>query len=69
MPFGTSSAPEVGQCHMHEVIEGLQGIEVVVDDFVAVGHAYKEAICDHDVHLEAFLQHCGEIVNLKLRMQ
>ena len=46
MPFGISSAPEVFQCHVHEVIEGLQGIEVVADDFVAVGHGqtYKEAI-------------------------
>ena len=37
MPFGISSAPEVFQHHMHVIIEGFQGIEVVVDDFVAVG--------------------------------
>ena len=39
MPFGISSAPEVFQrrMHMHEVIKGLPGIEVVADDFVVVG--------------------------------
>ena len=37
MPFGISSAPEVFQRRMHEVIEGLQGVEVVADDLVVVG--------------------------------
>ena len=27
--FGIGSAPVVFQCHMHELIEGLEGIEVV----------------------------------------
>ena len=67
MPFGISSAPEVFQRHMHEVIEGLQGIEVVADDFVAVGvgETLEQATRNHDDHLEAFLQRCGER-NLKL---
>ena len=67
MPFGISFAPEVFQHHMHEIIEGLQGIEVVADDFVAVGfeETLEQANCDHDNHLEAFLQHCNE-KNLKL---
>lgn len=77
MPFGISSAPEVFQRHMHEVIEGLQGIEVVADDFVAVGfgETLEQATCNHDDHLEAFLQHCGEKnlkfndTKFKLRMQ
>ena len=34
MPFGISSAPEVFQRKMHELIEGLKGVEVVADDFV-----------------------------------
>ena len=38
MTFGISSAPEVFQKKMHELIEGLQGIEVVADDFVVVGY-------------------------------
>ena len=29
MPFGISSAPEVFQGHIHQIIEGLQGIEVI----------------------------------------
>jgi hypothetical protein len=37
MPFGISSAPEVFQRRMHELIEGVQGVEVVTDDFVTVG--------------------------------
>ena len=66
MPFGISSAPEVFQLHMHEVIEGLQGIEVVADHFVAVGfeETLGQATWNYD-HLEAFLQRCDE-KNLKL---
>ena len=37
MPFGICSAPEVFQRRMHELIEGLHGIEVITDDFAAVG--------------------------------
>ena len=67
MPFGISSAPEVFQRHMHELIEGLHGIEVVADDFVAVGFGdtLEQANHDHDNHLEAFLQRCAD-KNLKL---
>ena len=52
---------------MHEVIEGLPGIEVVADDFVAVGsgETHEQATRDHDEHLEAFLQRFVE-KNLKL---
>ena len=32
-----ASAPEVFQRRMNELIEGLQGVEVVADDFVTVG--------------------------------
>ena len=37
MSLGISSAPEVFQHRMHEVIEGLEGVEVVADYIVAVG--------------------------------
>ena len=37
MPFGISSAPEVLQCRIHELTEGLCGVKVVADDFVAIG--------------------------------
>ena len=67
MPFGISSAPEVFQRRMHEVAEGLNGVEVVADDCVAVGFGdtVEEATIDHDQNLQAFLQRC-EKRNLKL---
>ena len=37
MPFGICSAPEVYQRRIHQLIEGLQGVEAMVDDFVVVG--------------------------------
>ena len=77
MPFGISSAPEVFQRRMHEVIEGLEGVEVVADDFVTVGFGdtEEEAIANHDQNLKAFLQRCEErnlklnYAKLKLRQQ
>ena len=50
MPFGICSAPEIFQRKMHEITEGLQGVEVVVDDFLAVGRGetLDEANRDHD---------------------
>ena len=62
MPFGTSSAPEVSQRKMHELIEGLRGTEVVADDFLTVGsgETREEAVRDHDANLLAFLQRCEE---------
>ena len=67
MPFGISSAPEVFQRRMHEIVEGLQGVEVVADDFVVVGFGStpEEASRSHDMHLKAFLKRCEE-KNLKL---
>ena len=62
MPFGISSAPEVFQRRMHELIEGLQGVEVVADDFVTVGfgETVNAATHSHDRNLTAFLQRCAE---------
>ena len=62
MPFGISSAPEVFQHRMHEVIEGLEGVEVVADDFVVVGFGSTEEAADknHDIHLGNFLKRCEE---------
>ena len=60
LPFGISSAPEVFQCKMHELIEGLSGIEVIADDFAVVGfrESMEDAIQDHNQNLERFLQCC-----------
>ena len=77
MPFGICSAPEVFQRRMHEIIEGLKGVEVVADDFVVVGFgdSIEEATTDHDKNLESFLRRCVErnlklnVKKLKLRLQ
>lgn len=47
---------------MHELIEGLSGIEVVVDDFIVIGcgSTVEEATVDHDKVLMAFLERCKE---------
>ena len=47
---------------MHELIEGLSGVEVVTDDFVVVGRGETtdDAILDHDTNLGALLQRCVE---------
>ena len=62
MPFGISWAPEVFQKKIHEMIEGLHGIEVVADDFVVVGYGntVDEANVDHDKRLHSCLQRCEE---------
>ena len=54
---------------MHELIEGLTGIEVVADDFIVVGYGntIKEANCNHDNTLIAFLEGCRER-NVKLNI-
>ena len=61
MPFGVSSAPEVFQRRMHELIEGLSGTEVVGDDFIMAGFGdtLEEAFRDHNKNLVAFLQRCS----------
>ena len=62
MPFGICSAPEVFQHRMHQLIEGLHGVEVVANDFVEVGFGDTEekASVDHDQNVDAFLQQCEE---------
>ena len=62
MPFGISSAPEVFQQHLHKLIEGLQGVEVIADDFMTVGcgKSQEEAVHNHDENLTAFLQRCAD---------
>ena len=60
--FGISSASEVFQHRMHEVIEGLEGVKVIADDFVVVGfgETSEAASKNHDSHLENFLKRCEE---------
>ena len=67
LPFGISSAPEVFQRKMHELIEGMAGIEVVTDDFIVVGYGetFEEATRHHDRNLFEFLKRC-ETKNVRL---
>ena len=62
MPFSIGLAPEVFQHRMYEVIEGLEGVDVVTDDFVIVGlgETSEAASKNHDSHLEKFLKRCEE---------
>ena len=57
MLFGISSAPEVWQQEMNEVLEGLSDIEVIADDFLICGFgaSKEEAMANHDSNLSSFL--------------
>ena len=70
MPFDISSAPEIWQRKMHEAIEGLQGVEVIGDDFLVCGFGdtVDKATKDHDQNLTAFIQRWREF-NLTLNLQ
>ena len=70
MPFGISSAPEVFQRKMHELIEGMTGVEVVADDFIVVGYGetFEEATRHHDRNLFEFLKRC-ETKNVRLNAE
>ena len=47
---------------MHQLIEDLDGIEVIADDFLVYGkgNSNEEAVADHDQNLQAFLQPCED---------
>ena len=67
MPFGISSAPEVYQRRMHDIIQGLPGVEVIADDILVYGKGStkEEYIQDHDHNLTKLLER-ARAVNLKL---
>ena len=70
MPFGIISAPEVWQRKAHEFIERLDGVEVVMDDFLVVGcgDTVEEAMAYHDQNLFVLLDRARER-NLKLNSE
>ena len=55
---------------MHETIEGLQAIEVIVDDFLVCGYGdtVDEKVTEHGQNLTAFSQRC-RMLNLTLNPQ
>ena len=67
MPFGISTAPEGYQSRQHDVLEGLQGVDLVEDGILlfGCGSTYAEAERDHDENMINFLQRARER-NLKL---
>ena len=67
MPFGIRSAPEVWQRTMHELVEGLEGVEVIADDFIIAGfgNTTEEAYESLECNERAFFTRCREW-NLKL---
>ena len=61
--FGIKCAPEVWQRKAHEgLIEGLDGVEVIMDDFLVVGcgDTVEKAIKYHDRNLFALLDRARE---------
>ena len=52
LPFGISSAPEVFQCHMNDILSGLPGVLCHVDDILVFGTTPQE----HDERLQAVLE-------------
>ena len=63
MPFGITSAPEVWQRKMNEIIEGLPGVEVIA--VIGFGDTDEAGIQNHDQNMKAFLERARER-NLKL---
>lgn len=52
LPFGITSAPEYFQRKMQEILEGLEGIQCVMDDILITGTSQEI----HDRRLQAVLQ-------------
>ena len=61
LPFGLSSSPEEFQRRIQEVLEGLEGVEVIADDILVFGRDVTE----HDRNLRNLLERARER-NLKL---
>ncbi|XP_061570027.1 uncharacterized protein K02A2.6-like [Cololabis saira] len=61
LPFGITSAPEIFQRKMLETLEGLEGVEVFMDDILVYGTSMEQ----HDARLEMVLQRV-ESTGLKL---
>lgn len=62
MPFGISSASEIFQMRLFEIMDGLTGTYVMADDILIVGsgETRAEAIANHDRNLEKTLQRLDE---------
>lgn len=67
LPFGLNTAPEVFQRRQHQALEGLSGVQCIVDDILVYGEGRTdiEARLDHDKKVLALMERCRK-VNLKL---
>ena len=67
MLFRIKTAPEEYQTHQREVLEGLEGMQVIADDILVCdfGDTVEQPNKNHDEHLRCLLQRCCD-VNLKL---
>ena len=63
LPFGIKSAPEIFQRTMSQLLDDIQGTEIVVDDILVWGRDVSE----HDARLKQVLNRAQE-VNLKLNL-
>lgn len=64
LPFGITSAPEIFQRKMLETLDGLEGVEVVMDDILVYGTTMEE----HDARLDKVMRHI-ESAGLKLNKE
>lgn len=57
LPFGISSAPEIFQTKLQEVIQGLDGVECLADDLLVYGRGrtFRDALENHNQNLESLL--------------
>ena len=64
LPFGISSAPELFQRRMSELLTGVQGTQCLMDDILVYGKNQAE----HDQRLKAVLsriEHAGVTLNIQ----
>lgn len=64
LPFGVTIGSEAFQQKVSEIFEGLEGVEIYIDDILVWGKDERE----HDERLEKVLQRCRE-ANLKLNKE
>ena len=57
LPFGIKSAPEVFQKKMSQVLEDIDGVEVIVDDILLWGRDIQE----HDARLKRVLDRVQDV--------
>ncbi|XP_062713235.1 uncharacterized protein K02A2.6-like [Aedes albopictus] len=67
LPFGISSAPEIFQMKLQEVIQGLDGVECLADDLLVygIGDTLEEALVNHNRCLKNLFRRLDEH-NVKL---